>query len=307
MFRVTVDLFSGRPNPTWIVDNENTGRELLEAIAKDKQIVAKPESGFQGLGYRGITFELFGDEDATDFDLPATFSITNGTGEDPRRGVEIAVQVIEGMTQFNKIVLPEHTITPINEEIRKLLLQRLRQYEQKPPRIFPIPKTSSKGVRITVDDGECKDDCKYEESRFNPRFWNSDPYVLRNNNCYNYARNWRTNTFAQPGKASGCYPYPMDCSDVMSAAICDGLRKRCDCLSEEEYPRRLMALVVDPGNDYHWYRKQKEGFWGHKPGKTPAKNVDNSGNVITDPRSCDRGGYTDFCGFFYAGKSVKII
>ena len=67
-----------------------------------------------------------------------------------------------------------------------------------------------------------------------------------------------------------------------------------------------MALVVDPGYDYHWYRHQRGGFWGHKPGSTAARNVDNSNVVIANPETCTRGGYTDFCGYFYAGRSVVI-
>jgi hypothetical protein len=39
-------------------------------------------------------------------------------------------------------------------------------------------------------------------------------------------------------------------------------------------------------------------MWTHKPGQTAATNLDNSGNVITDPRTANRGVYTDFCGFF---------
>jgi hypothetical protein len=165
-------------------------------------------------------------------------------------------------------------------------------------------------IRVTVNDSECSK-CQYEESRFNPDFWNADPYVRANNNCYNYGRNWKTNTFAQPGRHSGATASSMSCSAVRTAAMNDGLVERCDCLPQSEYPRRLVAMVVAPGIDYHWYRKQTGGFWGHKPGGTAARNYDNSGVLITDPQTCDRGAgtylnYTDFCGYFYAGKSVII-
>jgi hypothetical protein len=60
----------------------------------------------------------------------------------------------------------------------------------------------------------------------------------------------------------------------------------------------IIALVIDPGTDYHWYRKDKNGKWTHKPGGTAATNLDNSGNPITDPETANRGGYTDFCGYF---------
>ena len=98
----------------------------------------------------------------------------------------------------------------------------------------------------------------------------------------------------------------MQSNDVTNAALCDGLKKRCDCLPETEYPRRHVALVIAPQIDYHWYREQIGGFWGHKPGSTEAKNTDNSGSLITNPETCDRGIYTVFSGYFYAGKSVVI-
>jgi hypothetical protein len=307
MIRVTVDLFSGRHNPSWIIGDDKRSAELIQLLKRNREIVRKPGGGFLGLGYRGIIFETFHDESESDYRLPAVFKITDGSGAGHRKAVEIAARVIEEMTRYTSIQLPEHAHTPLDKKLQELLLKTLRQYEKQRPKIIPIRKVPLiKRIRLTVKDAECKA-CTYEESRFNPGFWNNDSYVLKNNNCYNYSRNWRTNTFAQPGRAHGCYPYPMACPDVTNAAICDGLKKRCDCLPQDEYPRRLMALVVGPGYDYHWYRKQIGGFWGHKPGQTPARNTDNSGVIVTDPQTCDRGPYTDFCGFFYAGKSVTII
>jgi hypothetical protein len=92
----------------------------------------------------------------------------------------------------------------------------------------------------------------------------------------------------------------------------DGLRPRCHCLPPDEYPRRLVALVYAPDfgdgrPDYHWYREQINGFWGHKPGPGTARAHDNSNVIITDPQTCDRGPYTEFHGYFYAGRSVVII
>ena len=134
----------------------------------------------------------------------------------------------------------------------------------------------------------------------------SCPSVQPRNNCYNYARNWRTDTFAQPGRAHGAQTSTMACGTVTTAAMADGLRYRGKCLPDSEYPRRLMALVIDPGFDYHWYRHQRGGFWGHKPGPTAARNVDNNNVVVANPETCARGGYTDFCDYFYAGRSVVI-
>ena len=80
------------------------------------------------------------------------------------------------------------------------------------------------------------------------------------------------------------------------------MHHRYNCFPDSEKPRPLTALVVAPGPgfvDYHWYRLQKEGFWGHKPGSTAARNVDNSGHVITNPETANRGPYRLFCGYFY--------
>jgi hypothetical protein len=47
--------------------------------------------------------------------------------------------------------------------------------------------------------------------------------------------------------------------------------------------------------DFDWYRKGRNGYWSHKPGSTPVINVDNSTNLIADPRTADRGMYMQFC------------
>jgi hypothetical protein len=151
--------------------------------------------------------------------------------------------------------------------------------------------------------------CFIEFGAFNPGFWNNDANVRSRNNCYNYASNKRTNTFAQPGRGCGQMYTAITCAEVTRAALCDGLHRRFHCFPDQEKPRYLVALVVAPGPgfvDYHWYRKQKEGFWGHKPGGTAARNTDNSGRVIMDPQTCDRGPYTHFCGFFYTCRSQRI-
>ena len=49
------------------------------------------------------------------------------------------------------------------------------------------------------------------------------------------------------------------------------------------------------------------GSGATSPEAPAARNVDNSNLLIfKNPETCDRGGYTDFCGYFYAGFSVVI-
>lgn len=129
---------------------------------------------------------------------------------------------------------------------------------------------------------------------YEPSSWNGGSMTM--NNCYNYANNKRTNTFAQPGRASGQTAIGMSCAVVHASAVSDGLEPITDPY-DPSY-KTVVALVVDPGNDYHWYRRDRFGTWSHKPGQTPATNLDNSGSQIYDPEYADRGTYTDFCGYF---------
>jgi hypothetical protein len=148
--------------------------------------------------------------------------------------------------------------------------------------------------------------CKFELREFEPGFWN-EPFRVLHNNCYNYATNRRTDSFAQPGRG-GSSTYPLDTREgVTKAALADGLRPRGDCCPDDEKPRWLVALVRDPlSTDFHWYRLHEEGFWGHKLADYPATNLDSSGRIIYNPEECDPGGYTEFCGYFYVPKSARV-
>ena len=72
---------------------------------------------------------------------------------------------------------------------------------------------------------------------------------------------------------------------------------------------RTPALVVWPGYDFHWYRLHTNGFWGHKPGHTAARNTDNQGRVIggaLNPQNCNRGPYTAFCGYRFSPVGMRV-
>ncbi|MFX1510618.1 MAG: hypothetical protein ACFFBR_09960 [Promethearchaeota archaeon] len=129
---------------------------------------------------------------------------------------------------------------------------------------------------------------------YRPEDWNDAGVIQYNNNCYNYACNKRTDTFAQPGRASGNMYQSLQCNEVKEGAISDGLKAAETCGP----CCHKVALFVWPGVDYHWYRQDHGGMWSHKPGQTRATNLDNDNNPIDDPRDANRGGYTDFCGFF---------
>lgn len=145
---------------------------------------------------------------------------------------------------------------------------------------------------------------------YEPGAWNDADGIQYNNNCYNYGCDIQTGTYAQPGRASGITLGwdDMACAPVTNGATADGLvpvscEAGCGCSK----CWHQVALVISPGWDYHWYRKDRDGRWTHKMGPTAATNLDNSGNVITDPQTADRGSYTVFCGCFCVDKSAVTI
>ena len=73
-------------------------------------------------------------------------------------------------------------------------------------------------------------------------------------------------------------------------------------LRSEEYHMNLsgeyaVLLVVDPNNDYHWYRQDSDGTWSHKPGAT--KVITGVENLKEDAK---KRGYTHDLGFYYISK-----
>ena len=161
------------------------------------------------------------------------------------------------------------------------------------------PKPSSTSPVVACGSTPCADHPAY-----NPALWNSPP-IINSTNCYAYAANdpnGHPPGKPQPGQHCG-HPYTdYTCANVSSAAKCDGMVPAPNPPPPRAgfYP---VALVMDPGHDYHWYRQDDNGLWSHKRGIRNARNVDASGNPITNPQTADRNygeyDYSVFCGYFY--------
>ena len=80
---------------------------------------------------------------------------------------------------------------------------------------------------------------------YNPFIWNLFPIVLFNN-CYNYANNRMTHTFAQPGRGSGAIYAGITGAQVETAAVNDGLRVIANPQLPDKSPDFVVALVVEP-------------------------------------------------------------
>lgn len=144
--------------------------------------------------------------------------------------------------------------------------------------------------------------------RYRPERWNDDPLDQGYNNCYNYATDVLNWTYAQPGRGGGLAEVSLDCPGETAGAIADGLVSTGAAPSLEGIEfGHVVALVIAPGRDFHWYRRGRDGLWSHKPGGTEATNLDHSGQPIPDPRSADRWIYTEFCGFFAVPRGAISI
>lgn len=145
---------------------------------------------------------------------------------------------------------------------------------------------------------------------YEPQKWNSNDDIQYMDNCYNYANNQLTYTYAQPGRASGAAvlaPYTVD--EVRTAALNDQLTLVGYQLPDNNYScpggGTLLFMTVDPDaeSDYHWYRLDKAaGKWTHKIGGGEASDRDASNNLIANPLTANRNygqyNYTDNGGFY---------
>lgn len=306
MLQITADAFSGRPNPSWIVTDEAEARAMLRELVRDRQVLSAAAATEAGLGFRGLHIEPMNDELANEFGLTGPAYLAAGP-QTSGRSRELAERLISSMGRGEPSPTAAQDALPLDAPLQDFLTAQLERTSR-----TSLPDTTA-GTAPHDDGAEASAvgpavTCTIESGTFNPGFWNNDANIRSRNNCYNYASNRHTDTFAQPGRGCGNIYKAITCAEMTRASLCDGLHRRFVCFPDSEAPRYLVALVVAPGPgfvDFHWYRKQKENFWGHKPGSTAARNIDNSNKVVTDPQTCNRGPYTQFCGYFYTCRSQR--
>jgi hypothetical protein len=278
--RITIDVFSGRPNPILYLE----GREAEQATVRLRpERRLKPQEAklppIPTLGYRGLTVEFM---EGKHRELPKRFRVVGGD--------------LFGPHLSHRAVDPhfEDFICGSTGPIRRLQMgERFPDFLLKEIERF-------NGVRLKFPFRRIKWPRRYTchcAPLYEPDWWNDGGQKQFNNNCYNYGTNYRSDTFAQPGLAAGAMYSNLTCASVRPAAEADCLISSPSANNRCPTEGHLVALVIAPGWDFHWYRKGRNGRWTHKPGGTPVTNLDNSGNIINDPRSADRGPYTDFCTF----------
>jgi hypothetical protein len=279
--RITINIFSGRPNPVF----ELSGKEAKDALERLRP--ARPLSKSEAfiplesrLGYRGLLVEQLG---AAVRGLPKFFRIFDGR----LQGLRLSHRASD--EDFEDFIARRAGRLNVGKNFSEFLHREMIRSRRDLVGLmhWKHPHHPHKH--------HCHCAPLYE-----PLWWNDGwgGQKQPHNNCYNYGTNYRTDTYAQPGRASGAmYSNPPTCANVRPAAVADGLIDTPSANNKCPKEGHLVALVISPGFDYHWYRKGRAGFWTHKMDGLPATDVDNSGNLIPDPRTANRGSYTIFCTF----------
>ena len=271
---VTLQLYSGRSNPTWEL-TEAQEHEWKERMRGKRVVTDKASPARAGrLGYRGFTVYTVGD-----LELPLRTIVFDGILD---RGDSLLQNFLDGESELELFLLGT-TGPALTDGQRDIVAEQ-------------IAKNVHGGSASSIQKFALK-----LVPPYNPGKWNNDLLIRVNNNCYNYANDKITNTFAQPGKGSGqVAPFPYTCSGSTAASQRD---RQVSIANPNSTPAQghHIALVVWPGanGDYHWYRLDSNAMWSHKQGGDPARNTDDSGDLIADPEICDRGPYTQFCGYFH--------
>jgi hypothetical protein len=275
---IKLHVYSGREDPIWKLSD----RQAADLLPRRENLFERATAArpvYPGLGYRGFTvFNIPEARVTKQFIVEATLADDNSSSSFISGEADLEEQLLETGT------------SEISARVRDHVLQSLRDG----PSI----------LRESFTDTPCPPCGGGSAPPYDPGYWNNDQTRLRRNNCYNYANNRATNTFAQPGRGSGQALTSLACGNVRAAAERDGLRTVPTI--QASIVGWYVALVVWPNEDYHWYRQDDIGCWSHKPGSTEAKNTDHAGRRITDPRTCDRGPYTDFCVYMTTDTSVTI-
>ena len=156
---------------------------------------------------------------------------------------------------------------------------------------------------------------------YEPDIWNNNQILRDSHNCYSYMLNDINNDLIniyknedkedrkilnpQPGHYCGMTKIvnykETTCEGLIDRVLCDNpnvkyMGKDNNFVCEKNYYKG--ALAVEKEHQYHFYRQDNYMYWSHKDGGGYATNLDDSKNIIIDPKESNRGKYDDFCGYF---------
>ena len=124
MLRIEVDIFSGRPNPVWMISDRTETDRLLKVIAEAKGAIAKQGVGFMGLGFRELRVDLIADDEPRLRGLTRQFALGSTAAKEFKESVALARRIIKAMPLRSEIKLVQHDLTPLDARLRDGLLER---------------------------------------------------------------------------------------------------------------------------------------------------------------------------------------
>ena len=318
MLEVELDIFSGMPNPTWILSPRQEAK-LYELLSAEPSQISRVTTGGKrlGLGYRGLIVRQIKTDNgkwekavsARRVPFPEEFRVGTTTAKEASaadwlvktadgEGVPLADEVLEAVSRG--VVLVPRPRGPIDPTAR-IDTKRIQEAE------IAVDVPIKPGTKIHETWWACGSNyfCP------NASCFNHPDHITRNN-CYCFASNHRADVrYAKPGRRGGHPAASITCGGVIDGLRADGWQDGCQ-------PNDLtIVLVIWPNVDYHFYRLVTGGpywWWGHKPGGTPARYYDDCGNCIFQyngkgyaPNNICRGNYTDFCGYFYQNNCTAFV
>ena len=292
--RVMLDVFSGLPNPQWVL--ENHAYEDLLKMVKQLRVGAR-ERGFEEAewGYKG-------------------FVITS-----PGRPTIRIVAGVEAKQSYLQVNGQDGFLVDADRSIEAWLLRNSGGIIEKFGLTFEEltrarNESTIKGLpgRKTVGF-ECETGVEFPATKAGKSSWNNS-----SSNCYNYA-----NDHIAPG-ANPAGPGPNNKISWTTAEMIEAATDRdklelltplgqlpvaCPVNPDSHY---LIICMRDPmGNgsftDFHCLRMDKDGKWSHKDGAGPVRRHDDIKNEITDLHQAHFKIPLTFVGFFVSTKGVRRI
>lgn len=217
---MTLAIYSGVPNPVWSVGPGHKSFEKIKkhlSKARIKGNICACQHMPAILGYKGFLVH-------------------------PPEAKEAELCVGQETKELQKCLLETMPEGLMSKALCEKILQAIDTTR--------VPHPSN--VPLKTQEVSSAEKIQHYAPKLNLDRWNSEALIQENNNCYNYANDKITNSFAQPGTASGHPFQALTQEEVLKASESDGLVKvdvGPDGAVPEapEQPNCLVALFVSEG------------------------------------------------------------
>jgi hypothetical protein len=172
--RITLNVFSGRPNPTWLL-NDSEEQQLADRLKSSQELTERRPSGaYGGLGYRGFSIT----RDAAHPQGPLSMMVHQGIVDQQSGGANVVASpgLETWLAGTGQASIPD----VVQEHLRSSIAGLAP---------FAFPTTAM----VTCPPCHAADAPTY-----NPGAWNI-PTIQPYNNCYNYANDHATNRLRNRG------------------------------------------------------------------------------------------------------------